>query len=262
MRNTLIASAVTAFILPLAASAATVLYTQNFENPNPGSFQNDSNTDVNIYNGVNTLYGGQPSGFSFAQDWTVETLLVGGSNAWGGNGFKDPQNIAGKHALGMLSNVQNDILALAFNVGAFQFLNFQLDISSIDLNTWGGPFNPYLVKPKFRFSLHDNPGGSPSTTFGTELSFAEVTGNQAQNSYTFNWSNHINGLSTAGNTNGNVLLKIDLLEGGYAAMDNFRIVASDIKNDVGTPSNRVPDSGPGLLLIGSLLGLAILGRRK
>jgi hypothetical protein len=261
MKITQLTSTLAALLVPLCSQAGTVLYTQNFENPNPGSFVNDWNTDVNIYNGVNVLYGGQPSGFLFAQDNTVETLLVGGTNAWSGNGFKDPQAKAGKYVVGMLSHVQNDILALAFNVGAFQFLNFQLDVSSIDLNTWGGAFNPNLTKAKFRLSLHDNPGGSPSTSFGTELSHAEVDGTQAANSYTFDWSNHIVGLSTVGNTNGNVLLRIDLTQGGYAAVDNFRIVASDIKDDVGNP-NRVPDSGPGLMAFAALLGVIGLARRK
>ena len=39
-------------------------------------------------------------------------------------------------------------------------------------------------------------------------------------------------LSTAGNTNGNVILRIDLLSGGYAAMDNFVVAASDTPVEV------------------------------
>lgn len=44
-------------LIATGADATTILYTQNFENPNPGSFVNDSG-DVNIFNQVNTLYGG------------------------------------------------------------------------------------------------------------------------------------------------------------------------------------------------------------
>ena len=36
-------------------------------------------------------------------------------------------------------------------------------------------------------------------------------------------------LDAAGNTNGNVILQIDLLVGGYAAMGNFRIAASTLE---------------------------------
>lgn len=105
-------------VLTLLASdlhASTVLYVQTFENPT--GFVNDGG-DVNINRTVNQLYGNQPPGFTFAQTYTVETLLVGGSQAWG-TGLLDPQGIAGRYALGMLSNVQDDLLGLSFDIGQF-----------------------------------------------------------------------------------------------------------------------------------------------
>jgi len=215
-------------VLTLLASdlqASTVLYVQTFENPT--GFVNDGG-DVNIYRTVNQLYGNQPPGFTFAQANTVETLLVGGSQAWG-TGLLDPQGIAGRYALGMLSNVQDDLLGLSFDIGQFRYLNFRLDISSIDINSWGGPFNS--TAPTFRFTLFDNPSGATGLGAGTILSTVDVTGTSSLRN-TFNWTNQVVGLDAAGNTNGKVTLRIDLLSGGYAAMDNFVIAASDRIGDV------------------------------
>ncbi len=113
--------------------AAVTLYNQNFENP--VNFVNDGG-DVNIFRTVNDLYANQPAGFQFAQQFAVETLLVGGNAAWTvpGNptgGFKDPQGKAGSHVVSMLSSTQNDLLALSFDVGNFKFLNLQLELGHL-----------------------------------------------------------------------------------------------------------------------------------
>jgi hypothetical protein len=208
MKLLLLAALLASVQIPV--SAATVLYTQDFENPT--GFSNDGG-DVNIYRSVNALYGGQPPGFSFAQRNTVETLLVGGTQAWG-TGFIDSQGIADRYVLGMLSDRQNDLL-----------------------DRWTGPFVPQCgLAPTFRFSLYDNPTGTTSIASGNALSFVDVEGLLSPNKNTFNWSNQTVALDASGNTNGNVILQIDLLTGGYAAMDNFRIAASDTPGDVGNPT--------------------------
>lgn len=253
--NKLISLVLANVIVVPFAFADVSLYEQDFENP--VNFVNDG-VDVNIVRTVNQLYANQPAGFQFAQTNTVETLLVGGTQAWAvaanpGGGFKDPQNIAGDHVISMLSVRQDDWLALSFDVGAYKFLNFSLDISSIDLNGFGGPFFDGKA-PKFAFSLYDNPTGSIGLGGGTMLSSAQVIGTLAPNQWTFDWSHKAVGLGTAGNTNGNVTLRIDLLEGGYAAMDNFKITAADIP--------AVPEPSSWLMLLGGLALLARLKARK
>ena len=164
-----------------ATQASVLLYSQNFENPDLAAF--NANTGFGgkdaSFSSVNDIYANQPAGFTFAQQWTVETLRVGGSQAWGGAGFQDPQSRAGSYVIGMLSSANDDRLGLSFNIGAYKFFNF-------------------------------------------------------------------------GNTNGNVTLVIDELVGGYAALDNFRIVASDTQGDVG----QVPEPAA-LALLG--MGMAALG---
>lgn len=237
-----------------ALAVPTVLYQQSFENP--VNFVNDGG-DVNIFRTINQLYSNQPPGFVFTQVFTVETLLVGGTQAWN-TGFLDPQARAGRYVAGMLSDAQNDLLGLAFNVGANRYLNVQLDISSIDLDRYGGPFVPTGgLAPVFRLSLFDNPGGGAGIGTGTALSFIDVTGLVGPDKNTFNFSNHVAALDALGNSNGNVILRVDLLRGGYAAFDNLSIVA-DV--DPGTTA-PVPEPGS-LVLVAAALALLAVGKTR
>lgn len=206
--------------ITLPVQATVTLYNQNFENP--AAFNNDGG-DVNIFNPVNSLYGNQPAGFTFAQANTVETLLITGNQAFG-HGYSDPSGKGGNYALGMLSTVQNDLLGLSFNVGSNPFMNVRLDISSIDLSVFSGPFVPPGAIPTFKFTLYDNPSGANGLGNGTILDEIQASGTASARDV-FNWSEVLLPLDTTGNTNGNVTLRIDLLEGGYAAMDNFHITA-------------------------------------
>jgi hypothetical protein len=233
--------------LTMPTMASTVLYDQNFENP--VGFVNDGG-DVNIFRTVNDLYGNQPPGFQFSQSFTVETLLITGSQAFG-TGYSDPSGIGGNYTLGMLSDQQDDRLGLAFNVGTRDFLNFRLTISSIDLSSFGGPFVPPGAIPEFEFTLYDNPSGTPGIGGGTVLSSVRASGTASAQSV-FDWTNVTVALDASAATNGNVILGINLLQGGYAALDNFRIVASDISGDVAVPE---PSAVLGLLTLGALSGL-------
>jgi PEP-CTERM motif len=255
MRSSFLVLLVALGVVGLPAHGATTLYSQNFEAP--VGFVNDGG-DINIFRTVNQLYGNQPPGFAFAQQFTVETLLVGGTQAFG-TGFQDPAGTAGSYVVSMLSNVENDLLSLSFNVGAFQFLNFGLDISSIDLDRFGGPFVPTAgAAPVFQFSLFDNPAGTNGLAGNSVLlDSAMATGTVAPNKFTFDWSNVVLGLDAQNSTNGNVTLQIDLLSGGYAAMDNFVVVASDVKGVIPEPSTYA------LMLAGiGFVGFAIRRRRR
>jgi hypothetical protein len=239
-------------LLAPPAGAATLLYEQDFESPN--AF-NDAGGNVDI-DSVQSNYGGQPPGFAFGQTFTVETLLVEGGVAWG-TGFLDPQGIAGNHVIAMLATAQDDRLGLSFDVGPFDFLNFRMDISPIDLDRWGGPFNNAGIAPNFAFTLFDNPSGAVGIGGGTVLDSCEVTGDAPDNQWTFNWTEALCGLDASASTNGNVTLQIDLLAGGYAAMDNFRIAASDIEGELPVTT---PEPGTVALLGMGLLGLALRRR--
>lgn len=59
-------------------------------------------------------------------------------------------------------------------------------------------------------------------------------------------------------TNGNVILQIDLIDGNYAAMDNFLIAASDIEGEL----PNVPEPSTFGLAAGGLALLVALRRLK
>jgi hypothetical protein len=140
---------------------------------------------------------------------------------------------------------------LSFNVGMNRFLNFRLDISSIDLSVFGGPFVPVNgAAPIFEFTLYDNPGGGAGLGTGAVLDSKQATGTASAKSV-FDWTEVVIPLDASGSTNGNVTLRIDLLGGGYAAMDNFRIAASDTPGDVGD----VPEPSTLVLAVPALLAL-------
>lgn len=242
---------------PVAAS--TLLYDQDFESP--VGYVNDGG-DINIFRTVNDLYGNQPPGFLFNQAFTSETLNITGSQRGGGSaafgtGYSDPSGIGGNFAIGMLSDAQNDLTSLIFDVGAFDFLNVGVDVSSIDLDRFGGPFIPAGgTAPTFRFTLFDNPSGAPGLGGGTVLDVADASA-ASSDPAEFDWTSSVLALETAGNTNGNVILQIDLLSGaGYAAFDNLRIVASDDEGDL--DEAPLPASLP-LLAVGLI---ALIAFRK
>jgi hypothetical protein len=251
----LVALAAALVLMASPSRAAVVLYNQNFENPT--GFVNDA-ADVNIFRTVNQLYGNQPAGFTFAQDFTVETLLITGTQAFG-TGYSDPSGKGGNYALGMLASVQNDLLGLSFDVGTFDFLNVSLDISSIDLSAWGGPFVfPNDNVPEFEFTLFDNPGGGTGLNGnGTILARMRATGTASPRSV-FDWTNVLLPMDASQSTNGKVTLRIDLLRGGYAAMDNFRIVASNVGGDLAI----VPEPSTILLAVPAMALMAVSAVRS
>jgi len=255
-----------ALLTPSLQAATLVLYDQDFENPS--GFVNDAG-DVNINRQVNTLYGNQPPGFTFAQRNSVETLLITGNRAFG-TGYSDPSGKGGNYALGMLASRNDDLLGLSFNVGSNKFLNARLDISSIDLSVFQGPFVTPGAIPTFEFTLYDNPSGTTGLGSGTILDVLQASGTASPRTV-FDWTEVLLPLDASGSTNGNVTLRIDLLSGGYAALDNIRIAASNTPGDVGVITPELPVEPPveavpepatmlGIALAGG--GLACLKRRR
>ncbi len=236
----LISTLIGGWSLQAKAQSTIVLYDQDFENPM--GFVNQGG-DINITRTINNLYSNQPPGFIFTQAFTVETLLLTGNQAFG-SGYSDPSGIGGNYALGMLSTGQNDLLGLSFDTGGRDFLNFRLDISSIDLDRFGGPFVPNGAIPEFEFTLFDNPSGTPNLGSGSILSTFTTSGTPSARNV-FDWTEVLAVLDASGSTNGNVTLRIDLLNGGYAALDNFRITASDTPGDIGVVPEPLTILGAG-----------------
>ena len=246
MRPIILALCAGTAFLAATPAAATVIYSQNFENP--VGFVNDGG-DINIFRSINDLYSNQPPGFIFAQNFTTETLLIGGTQAFG-LGYVDPSGIGGKYVVAQLADAQDDRLGLAFNVGAFRFLNLEIDISSIDLDRFGGPFVPAGgFAPSYRFSLFDNPSGVANIGTGTLLDSFDATAAFNPSKRSFLWTHVINGLDASRSTNGNVILQIDVLSGGYAAFDNIIVSTANVQAGV-------PDSSTWALM---LAGFGIVG---
>lgn len=234
------------------AEGASILYTNAFESP--VGFVDTTGRDVSQQS-VNSLYG--LPGFLFQQINTVETLEIKGGVAFG-TGYSDPEGNGGKYALGMLCCVQNDKVSLTFDVGGFGFLNVAMDISAIDLDGVGGPFG--VAQPVFQVSLYDSPGGAFNINApGTLLSQVNVMGTGAPNQKVFDWTAAVAALSAAGNTDGNVSLVVDLLQSGYASLDNLRVVASDVPGDVGNP---IPEPAMLALVASGMIAARFYRRRR
>lgn len=241
-------------LLAVSPASAAVLYTQNFENP--VGFVNDGG-DINIFRTINDLYSNQPPGFVFAQNFTTETLLIGGTQAFG-VGYKDPSGIGGSYVVAQLSDAQDDRLGMAFDVGVNKFLNIEIDISSIDLDRFGGPFVPVGgFAPTYRFTLFDNPSGTANIGSGTVLDSFDATALFNPSKNIFLWKHVIDGLDASASTNGNVILQIDILTGGYAAFDNIKVSADDIRAGVPEPTTWA------MMIAGfALAGASLRGRRR
>ena len=76
-------------------------------------------------------------------------MLLTGDQAFD-SGYKDQTGQGGNYALGMLGSVQNDRLGLSFNLGAFDFFNFKIDVSSLGLHS--GPGGHLQLDSTFLYS--------------------------------------------------------------------------------------------------------------
>lgn len=215
-----------------AQSARTVvLYENDFEKPNmPLVVDCGNSLDTR---GINALFGTKD--FMFVQDFTVEAVFLHDP----AGKYSNQGESHGQYAVGMLSTVQDDKLALAFDSKGFPFINIGLALSSIDVQ--GCPNDMFGVStPKLQITLLDRPEDIVDYA-QTELARHEVAGVQAADGWTFRWKKEVFGLSTAGSRNGKVTIVFDLLEGGYAVFDNLSITASVDENVVDLDLDGIPD---------------------
>ncbi len=221
------------------SAQSIVLFNENFDTP-VGYLGGALNGDLSGQT-VNSLHG-----TSFQNSFTVETLRISG-----GTTFSDPSGTGGAYALGMLSTGQNDLMSAVFDAQSFAFLNLNIDVSAIDLDCCGGPFNPSgNLVPEFQFRLYDAPGGAFNLFApGSLLDSQNITGTASPRT-TFDWTNHTVALDASSSADGNVALVIDLLQGGYASFDNLVIASSD------TSGGGLPTPEPSTLV---LLGLGLAG---
>lgn len=225
---------------------AAVLYNNNWDTTNI-PFVDTTGHDLS-QQPINSLYG-QP-GFIFQETFTVETLELQGSDAFG-TGYSDPSGLGGLHSIAMFSDVQDDNLSLTFDAGSNNFLNLLIAVSSVDTSFAGGSFVPPGAVPTVEFRLYDSPGGVFNINApGTLLDSAQLVG-VASAPDTLVWTQGAIPLNAAISTDGNVSLVIDLLDGGYAALDNIEVSASNTA--IPEPSSLT------LLLFG---GLAVSARRS
>jgi hypothetical protein len=204
-----------------AVSQTVSLYQNDFEHPNVTPIPT---CGIALdQRGINFLYGSPQA--TFQQQFTVEAVIIHPS-------YSDPSGVGGNYALGMLSSVQQDLLALTVDSQGRSFVNVSMDISSIDIQGCGGTF--LIADPIFRITLVDSPGGVFS--FGapwTILDEMEITGPVGPGPFTFSWTNQVVALDASGSS-GSVTVVWDLIQSGYAAFDNLILTASDIEGDLDT----------------------------
>ena len=239
-------------------NAATILLDQDFESPNPGTFNAGFDVDSDP---VNSHYGNQPPGFTFGNTFTVETINVTDSVNPGDSqrsfssigGYQGDLAQSGDFVIGMLSSRQDDRLGLTFDVGGFDFLNVQIDITSLELDCCGAPF--VTGAPTFRFSLFEDVGTGIGG--GALLDQFDLLGT-ASAAHILDFTTGLFGLDASASTDGIVTLQIDLLSGGYAAFDNLIIASSDVEGDV----SAVPVPAALPLFAGGLGLLGLMGWRR
>lgn len=209
-------------------AASEVLYTNDFEHPNEALVANCATLDGRS---INLLYGS--SNFVFQQVNTVEGVLIQGN-------YSDPSGIGGNYALGMLSAVEDDRLALTFAYTGKDRVNVGFDLSAIDVPGCGGPFGTSV--PIMHVSLYDTAGSTfDFNSPGTLLDQGTLTGVAPGAAATFNWHYGVVSLDARATTGSSVTIVFDLTQSGYAALDNLSIVASAASGVVDSNNNGIPD---------------------
>jgi hypothetical protein len=154
--------------------------------------------------------------------------------------YSDPSGTAKNYSLGMLSSLQDDQLALTFDVTGKSFLNVGFDLSAIDVQGCGGPFGTDV--PIMQVRLYDTPTGTFSFGApGTLLDQGDVTGIAAPTAWTFAWKFGVVSLDATAVTGSALTVVFDLTQSGYGAFDNLSIVAADSAGVVDRNNDGIAD---------------------
>lgn len=231
-----------------------ILYDNHFESPNIPPTSNCA-PDLDVTD-LNTLWsgtaGGTGGGGSFQQVNTVETILIHGPS----NQYIDSSGIGGNYCISMLSSFQDDKAALTLNSQNLPFAIVSMDISAIDLNGCGGPFG--LNTPVMDIKIYDSPGAVFSFYApGTLLDHDTITGTvPGATIYSFNWTSQLVSMDISGSGDGNITVVFDLMQSGYAAIDNLLIFSSLTSINPVTVSHPIvlfPNPTSGILNIGGMV---------
>lgn len=215
------------------AAASKVLYSNDFESPNVPLVA-DCGPWLDQKRGINALFG--TDDFQFAQFETVEGVLLKDEKGV----YTDPSGKGGQYAIGMLSKLQDDRLALSF-ANDMPIVNVRLDLSGIAIEGCGTTVP--ISKPRLKVDIYDAAAGQLdlSSISQEPLDSKIVEGFASDDAWEFNWRTAVVPLDASSATSGNVTVVFDLLEGGYAAIDNLSIVASTEKGVVDADNNGVAD---------------------
>jgi hypothetical protein len=220
-------------LAPPAPCQSAILYQNDFETPNVPIEQQCAALD---FRGINFLYGTPQN--QFYQQFTVEAVSIQD----GAGLYSNPSGIGGSHAIGMLSSLEDDGLALTFDTQGQPFINVTMDVSSIDIPACGGPVG--VADPIYRITLVDSPGGVFAFGTGTVLDQQDIAGVVGPTPFTFAWTHHVVALDTSGSADGTVTVVWDLLQSGYAVLDNLHIEASNTPG--GCRADAVPPDVSGV----------------
>ncbi len=218
------------------AASSVVLYSNDFETPNvPLAVNCGSSLDNRA---INLLYG-TPT-FGFSQTFTVEGVVIHDPEGR----YADPEGTGKSYAVGIQNKDQDDHMGLTLAVTGRSFLNVGFDLSSIDVSGCGGPFG--VAAPAIQVALYDTPTGvfdfgSP----GTLLDQGMVTGIAAPSPWAFAWKYGVLTLDATAVTGSAITVTFDLVQSGYAVIDNLSIVSSRAAGVVDRNNNGIPDDQEG-----------------
>lgn len=179
----------------------------------------------------------------FAQTGRIETLLLGAP------GYANPEGLGGAAAMALRSD-GGSRFAWIFDAEFLDYMNIALTWSPIEVRGCGGPFG--LTRPKLRISVYDAPEGVFALNGDREIGLkdsVEVQGATSADPWTFSWTSALVSLRSGDPTDGHIAIVFELIEGGYAVLDNLAIVGSHEEGDLGDggftqdPDGGAPDAG-------------------